>query len=233
MNMKNSSGATAMRKRSSCLAHSNRHAPPSRRSAVTSGSARDSIEPDAWSRLLAFLAVMQERAPGDAYERTHERLVRFFRARGSTHPEELADITFDRLAIKLSGETSLDARNAITYLLAMARLIWLESLKRESSHRRALDKYAATGGDDDETADIERDLALIEHCLADMPHEQRTLLLQYYRGRGQPRIACRRQLGRELQLTPGLLRTRVHRLRTQLERRVKELIALNHESQRA
>jgi DNA-directed RNA polymerase specialized sigma24 family protein len=186
----------------------------------------EALDRDAWSRLLSFLAITQSVSPGVAYERVHERLVRFFRGKGSMHAEELADATFDRVAEKLGRETLVDVRNPVGYVLGVARLIWLEYVKLEMAQRRRLDHYAATcKGDEEEAATTERDVALLDHCLAELPDEQRTLLLHYYRGRGQARIARRQELVRELQLNPGLLRTRVHRLRAQLERRVNELRA--------
>jgi DNA-directed RNA polymerase specialized sigma24 family protein len=186
----------------------------------------EALDRDAWSRLLSFLAITQARSPGAAYERVHERLVRFFRAKGSMHAEELADATFDRVAEKLGRETLVDVRNPVGYVLGVARLIWLEYVKLEMAQRRRLDNYAVTcASDDDEMATTERDVALLDHCLAELPADQRTLLIHYYRGRGQARIARRQELVRELQLNPGLLRTRVHRLRAQLERRVNELRA--------
>jgi DNA-directed RNA polymerase specialized sigma24 family protein len=183
------------------------------------------LDGEAWARLLSFLALSQSQFPGAAYERVHERLVRFFRGKGSMHAEELADATFDRVACKLGREALAEVRNPIGYVLGVAKLIWLESVKLEVARRRRLDHYAAlfTRDDDGDAHKLERDVALLDRCLAELPADQRLLLLNYYRGQGQARITRRQDLVRELRLNAGMLRTRVHRLRAQLERRVNQL----------
>ena len=195
-----------------------------RRDAANDTSATP-LDGQAWSRLLSFLAHTQSQFPGSAYERAHERLVRFFRGKGSMHAEELADATFDRVACKLGREALADVRNPVGYVLGVARLVWLESVKLEVARRRRLEHYAAlfTRDDDGDAQKHERDVALLDRCLGELPAEQRCLLLHYYRGQGQARITRRQDLVRELHLNPGMLRTRVHRLRAQLERRVNEL----------
>jgi DNA-directed RNA polymerase specialized sigma24 family protein len=186
----------------------------------------EALDHKAWARLVSFLAITQAESPGVAYQRVHARLVGFFRAKGSMHAEELADATFDRVAEKLGREALVDVRNPVGYVLGVARLIWLERVKLEKARRLRLDHYVATCGSDDEEGDqLERRVAIRNHCLAELPDDQRTMLVHYYRGRGQARIARREALVRELRLNPGLLRTRVHRLRAQLERRVRELSA--------
>jgi DNA-directed RNA polymerase specialized sigma24 family protein len=185
------------------------------------------VGPDrvAWSRLLDFLGKGDHR-DGVVYERAHERLVRFFLSKGSTHPEEMADATIDRLARKLGREQVADVRSPVGYLLGVARRVWLESQKLETISNHRLLQYAAVlAADDEDEAAREHAAALLGRCLAELRPEHRVLLLDYYRGVGRDRTARRQELMREFQLSPGLLRTRVHRLRAQLERRVHELLA--------
>jgi DNA-directed RNA polymerase specialized sigma24 family protein len=183
------------------------------------------LDRDAWRRLLGFLELTCPNGSGTAYERVRERLVRFFRAKGVTHAEELADATFDRVARKLSGEKVIDIRNPIGYVLGVARLIWLESVKLEVARRHRLDHYDVVHTDAAEARETEQNSAILERCLGELSAEERALLLDYYQGRGQSRIERRQALVRNLGLNPGLLRTRVHRLRAQLGRRVHEVLA--------
>jgi hypothetical protein len=185
----------------------------------------EALDRNAWTRLLSFLEITTPESAGNAYEKTHERLVRFFKAKGSTHAEELADATLDRVARKLSREAIVDVRNPLGYVLGVARLIWLERVKLEVSQRHRLGHYEATHMTDaDESRKVEQHVAILDRCLAEMTDEERALLIRYHQGRGQARIATRQELVQSLGLNPGLLRTRVHRLRAQLGRRVNEMI---------
>jgi DNA-directed RNA polymerase specialized sigma24 family protein len=188
------------------------------------------LDRDAWTRLLSFLEIIQPGPAGRAYERTRERLVRFFKTRSTTHAEELADATLDRVARKLARETIVDVRNPMGYVLGVARLIWLERIKSEVSQRNRHGHYEETRMIDAEDAhELERNTAILDRCLAEMPAEERALLLSYHQGRGQARIAHRQELVQNLGLNPGLLRTRVHRLRAQLGRRVDEMLSAHEQ----
>jgi DNA-directed RNA polymerase specialized sigma24 family protein len=187
----------------------------------------EALDQDAWTRLLSFLTGNRPERAGSVYGQLHDRLVRYFRSKGSTHAEELADATLDRVARKLSRETTLEIANPTGYVLGVARLIWLERVKLEVGQRHRLDNHEATRSDenDDEKRERERQSALLERCLGELPAAEREMLLRYYEGRGQARIATRQALVAAGGLNPGLLRTRVCRLRAQLGRRVHALMA--------
>jgi DNA-directed RNA polymerase specialized sigma24 family protein len=174
-----------------------------------------------WDRLLAFLSAIHCDEVGSAYERTRERLLRFFRVRGSTDAEELVDETFNRLERRVADGTPIRAPEK--YLLGVARLVWAERVRQERSRRQCgfgLHASQAESGDD---ADRERNLTLLERCLAELPIEARDLLLHYYRGSGQERIRLRQALARDRGFSASHLRIRVHRLRSQIAARLAEL----------
>jgi DNA-directed RNA polymerase specialized sigma24 family protein len=182
------------------------------------------LDRDAWARLLSFLELVGPASAAHAYERTRERLVRYFKTKGTTHAEELADATLDRIARKLSGEGRVDIRNPMGYVVGVARLIWLERVKAEMSQRARAGHYEEsriTAAHD--APELERNVAILDHCLSELPDDERELLLSYHEGRGRARIAHRQELGHARGLPPGLLRTRIHRLRVLLSRRVDEL----------
>lgn len=182
-----------------------------------------------WERLLTFLCAdghgANDSDRGAAYEAVRERLVRFFRAKGASCPEELADATFERTARKLAADESLlDVSPA--YVFGVARLIWRESLRRERTHRRGVERLAHApdhDGDDHEEAELDQNMRVWKRLLDELAPADRHLLIAYYEGSGQPRIARRQEMVRHLGIKPGLLRARVHRLRLQLERRAASL----------
>jgi DNA-directed RNA polymerase specialized sigma24 family protein len=179
-----------------------------------------------WDRLLAFLdrTARGGARGGTAYEQVRARLIRFFRVCGAAAPEELADATFDRVARKLAAD--LDGTDLHpAYPFGVARLIWRESLRRERTHRRGVDRLRWSVDDPGDGAVTERELRLWERCLDELPVEERSLLVDYHRGSGQPRIERRQALAAALGINAGLLRARIHRLRLQLERRIAELRA--------
>lgn len=180
----------------------------------------------AWRRLLAFVA--EGRADqGAAYERVRARLVQFFAAKGELNAEELADATFDRLVHKLTDELVAEVRSPIGYVLRFARFIHLERIKSEVVRRQRLEALPPEETDPAEQAWEERRhaarLALLERCLGELPAAERALLVSYYTHDGRARIASRQKMSRELGINPALLRTRVSRLRVELDRRVRAL----------
>jgi hypothetical protein len=186
------------------------------------------IERLGWERLLAFLAASDDgaRGAGAAYEAVRERLVRFFRAKGAVAAEELADATFERVARKLAADERLmDVSPA--YVFGVARLIYRESLRKERTHRRGVERLAHTpeGDDDGTSTTVEENMRVWQRLLDELAPADKSLLMSYYEGSGQPRIHRRQELVRHLGIKPGLLRARVHRLRLQLERRAAELQA--------
>ncbi len=184
-----------------------------------------------WQRLLPFLARDQEqsrnRASGNEYELVRGKLLKFFRAKGALHGEDLADETFDRVARKLASDRLGDVRNSTGYVLGVARLVWLEAIKHDVARRARLDNWQATRDRPsfDQTLQREVDLAVLDRCLGELGADARALLLDYYAHDGRARIETREALVERFGLNPGRLRTRVHRLRIQLERRVRAAFA--------
>lgn len=182
----------------------------------------------AWRRLLRFLGNGDDHEQGAVqYEQARNRLLQFFAARGKLGDEELADATFDRVVAKLSDETAAQVRCPVGYMLRFAHFIYLEHIKSEISRRNRLAAIQPDEADCMENAHEEwlrsQRLALVEQCLNELPPEERTLLLSYYMHDGRLRIVARQKMSQELGITPALLRTRVSRLLSAFNRRVRTL----------
>ena len=173
-------------------------------------------------RLLARLDPDPARA-ADAYEGLRLSLIRFFDWRGAFFPDECADETMNRLARRLDeGAAVGDIR---TFALGIARLVRLEQARSPQLRQDELDERALKAApiDDDEPDPRLRDC--LETCLASLPADARTLILEYYQDQRRQKIDRRVRLATELGLSANALRSRAQRLRDRLERCVRSCVA--------
>ena len=120
------------------------------------------------------------------------------------------DETINRLAHKIrDGE---DVRNLDAFALAIARFVWLEARREESTV--ALDELLAR----DELAvqqhegDDER-LAVMQQCVEQLPAPTRELLREYYQ---KAQAEQRREMAASLGISDNALYLKIHRVRQKL-----------------
>jgi DNA-directed RNA polymerase specialized sigma24 family protein len=168
-----------------------------------------------YARLLARLDPDPDRAAAE-YERLRVTLEKFFDWQGAWPPEECADETLDRLALKLEAGTSIDNVNA--YARGIARLVLLEWQRRPTpvavGYRLERAGLSVPPTPDDEADPL---LGCFERCLATLDVTTRELILDYYVGDLGAKIDNRRRLAQTLGLSAGALRNRVQRVRNRLE----------------
>jgi RNA polymerase sigma factor (sigma-70 family) len=178
-----------------------------------------SLTPIGLASLLARLHSDPEQAPLE-YERLRRTLVRFFDWRGALAPDECADVALDRLARKL--EQAVDIADVRQYARGIARLVLLE-LRRQPAFSPLEDVAAMplpeSPADDEELRDC------FDRCLAELPADGQSLVLRYYEGERDVRIANRRRMAAALNLSENALRSRVQRLRDRLEQCVHACVA--------
>jgi RNA polymerase sigma factor (sigma-70 family) len=172
------------------------------------------LDSPAWQRLLDFLAA-EGLDPSQAYERMRTRLVKFFGWRGVQTADELVDETLTRVAMKLP-HTQIDGDRPAAFVLGVARLVFLEWMRRESRWER-LDE-ADAGAAAPAARDVQEEwLTALDQCLQRLPQDERLLLLRYHAATGQQRGTVRQAIADELAISLGALRVRMHRVRLQLE----------------
>jgi len=180
---------------------------------VRSKGAR-SISAVGLARLLARLDANADRA-ADEYERLRRALIKFFDWRGAWPPEECADQTIDRLARKLEEDTDVD--DLRSYARGIARLLLRERLRGpafDSLDERGVEVASVPPAVD---RDDDRREICLDRCLAALPADNRSLVLDYYAGDHREKISNRRRLAGLLGLTDNALRSRVQRLRDRLQ----------------
>ena len=181
---------------------------------------RRTITAGRFARLLARLDPDRDRAAAE-YERLRRTLVKFFDWRGHPVPDECADETLDRLARKLTDTTVGDVDR---YAYGIARLVLLEQQRLPAFDSIGLDfEYgaAAPAAMPGEASADEQMRGCFERCLERLPRQDRELAVGYYEGERGVRIANRQRLAAAFQLSDNALRSRVQRLRDQLERCVQ------------
>ena len=172
------------------------------------------ITADSLARLLRRLHPDPDEAALD-YERLRRSLVKFFDWRGIWSPDECADETIDRLARKIH---EADVRDVRKYAYGIARLVALERSRGPAfSPVEELPAMALATGPEPAPDDGSRLHDCFDRCLAEMPDENRSLILRYYDGERSAKISNRRRLASALGVSDNALRSRVQRLRDRLE----------------
>ena len=174
------------------------------------------ITEDSFEALLNWLGPTRDEG-AQKYESTRTRLIRIFIKKGCTEPEDLADITINRVAEKLPMPDYIG--DPLHYFIAVARLVFLEWLRRKEFAKEVMPV--------EEARDIELDASrdCLRKCLNSLPDNQRELVLDYYVYQKQAKIELHKQLAFELGVSTNALRIRAHRLRNSLEKCVMECLA--------
>lgn len=171
----------------------------------------------ALERLLARLDADSDRA-AEAYEVLRQTLTRFFDWRGAHFPDECADEAINRLARRLDEGAEVDDPRG--YALGIARMVLMERSRSPLLRQDELDEQ--TPAPVPVRADQPPHLHdCLDNCLAALPAESRTLILEYYQDQRRLKIDRRVRLASELGLTAQALRSRAQRVRDRLERCVR------------
>jgi RNA polymerase sigma factor (sigma-70 family) len=186
---------------------------PRRRVSPSPRPERWQLTQEAFDGLLAALDADRERA-AEKYLSLRRNLVRFFESRGFP-ADEAADEVCNRLARKTEAGASFE--NISTYALAVARYLALELGK--SPERKIVGEAPeiAVPPFDDDADGREAKLDCLNHCLSELPEENRRLITAYYEGSGREKIENRRKLAEKLEIPQNALRSRAVRLRDKLE----------------
>jgi RNA polymerase sigma factor (sigma-70 family) len=169
---------------------------------------------ESFARFLAHLDLDRDRA-GEKYEALRITLVKFFDWRGSHFPEDCVDETFNRVARKIDlGEA---IRDITTYCHGVARLIFLETLKRPDTRKVSLDELTEIGAPSPVLAEPSLQRQCFEQCLSQLPPESCQLILEYYKDEKRDKIDSRVSLAERLGIPLNALRSRAQRVRSKLE----------------
>lgn len=158
-----------------------------------------------------------EALQGKVYEDIRRKLIRLFRWRGSTTPEDLVDRTFERVGKRLPDSSSY-VGDPSHYVCAVGRLIFLESLREKPPQ-------SATAFVPNEP-NVQA-LDCLDACMSRMLSRlERELILEYYRDDKRTKIDRRERIAKQLGTSVNSLRIRTCRIRTRLRKCVLECMKL-------
>lgn len=166
----------------------------------------------AFNEMLSWLAPDPE-AAGRQYEFIRQKLINLFTCRRCVFPEELADETISRVTRKLPQIKSSYIGNPVRYFYGTAKKVYLEYLRRVP-----VQQLLPAPADKE---DLEERFQHLDYALSKLDPADRELILNYYQGDGQSKIAHRKRLANQLGLDLNALRVRVYRIRTQLKEHLK------------
>jgi DNA-directed RNA polymerase specialized sigma24 family protein len=168
---------------------------------------RDPPSEENFEKLLAWLDSDREKA-GEKYHRIHFRLIRIFAAKGSIDAEDLADQTFNVVALKIDWLIENYEGDPALYFYGVARKIFQEDNKRG--------RIPIPPAPPDNT-EIEQRCACLDRCLEKKAStDERDWVLRYQDGRGQERINNRKLLAEELGISLNALRIRIFHIQARL-----------------
>src|SRR5262245_60047613 len=174
------------------------------------------ITEDSFEALLSWLGPTRDEG-AQKYEAVRTRLIRIFTKKGCTEPEDLTDITINRVAEKVPMPDYVG--DPLHYFIAVARLVFKEWLRRKEIPSEDVPSIAAPDPAHDEARKC------LAECLSQLQEDQRALVLDYYVDRKRAKIDLHRELAVELGVSVNALRIRAHRLRSGLEKCVMECLA--------
>jgi len=169
---------------------------------------------EALDRLLSCLDPNPDLA-GRKYESIRQKLVKIFDWRGARFPEDCADETINRVVRKL--EQGQEIRDIPTYCQGVARLVFLEALKKAENRQVSLDELKTMPADPISQDDNSAQRSCFIRCLNELPIESRKVILQYYEDERRVKINNRQAMADQLGIPLNALRSRVQRIRNKIE----------------
>ena len=172
-----------------------------------------SLTQAAFDGLLACLDSNRDLA-ADRYLRMRQDLVRLFEWRGCYTPDDYADETINRCARKI--EQGEEIRDLAMYSIGVARMLLREMCRDRSRQARSLDEIPELCAWPEIRSDLEHGVEALRLSLEQLSHDDRFLILNYYKGDKSDKIKTRKMLSELFGIGTSTLRMRAMRIREKL-----------------
>jgi DNA-directed RNA polymerase specialized sigma24 family protein len=175
------------------------------------------ITPEQFDLFLSWLRPERETA-GEEYERLRFRLMTFFSVRRARFPEELADETINRVALKIGEET---IENKLGYIYGVAKNVFLESLRKEKDHLNIDEVDLPAPAPAAETA-ADFSGECLNKCLGQLPADNRQFILDYFSESKAAKIALHKEMSGSMGASIEAVRMKAVRIKKKLKVCVEE-----------
>ena len=172
-----------------------------------------SLTQAAFDGLLACLDSNRDIA-AHRYLRMRRDLVRLFEWRGCYTPDDYADETINRCARKI--EQGEEIRDLAMYSIGVARMLLREMCRDRSRQARSLDEIPELCAWPEIRSDLEHGVEALRLSLEQLSHDDRFLILNYYKGDKSDKIKTRKMLSELFGIGTSTLRMRAMRIREKL-----------------
>lgn len=179
------------------------------------------ITQENFDALLSWLDQNRE-AAGKKYEKIRQRLIRIFVCRGCFEAEELADLTINRVTLKLPQISEKYIGEPTLYFCGVADKIHHEWLRQQKKTKKL--ELTETDNYSKSEPESESEYECLEECLKTLSTDDRELIVNYYRKEKKAKIELRRALARKLGISISALQVRTCRIRANLQKCVQNCI---------
>ena len=175
------------------------------------------IKPEDFETLLKWFSEDREQA-GAEYLKICQGLIRFFRFKGCSDAQTLADETINRVAEKIPTLDESKNVKKITIFYGFAANIFLEYLRTQKRQNEKLNKFAANQPAFADTIEEPNDskIKCLNKCVSKLSVEEREIFLEYYAPEKEKKSLARKQIAGRLRCEMNTLHVRVFRLRAVL-----------------
>lgn len=148
---------------------------------------------------------------GRKYETIRSGLVKIFVSKGFNDAEDLADITINRVMVRLPDIRANYKGQPAYYFLGVAKNVIRERRRRREIAGGMIDGPIQSPPQPDPEHDC------LGHCLDRLPVNKRDLILSYYLYEGHDKIEHHKKMAGRLKITEGAVRSRAFQIRVRLE----------------
>src|ERR1044072_3114149 len=181
-----------------------------------------------FDRLLSWLGAEPEQA-GQKYESIRRGLIELFEGWKCCQPEDLADETINRVAVKVETVAPNYSGDPALYFYGVAKNVRHEYL-RQKPVLPLLPNAVARANESNKKKQL---YAGLDRCIDELAPADKNMILLYYQGDKRAKVEARKWLGEQISVTSNALRVRVHRLRAILERCVERCLEANEQGNKS
>lgn len=175
------------------------------------------IKTEDFEILLGWFSKDREQA-GAEYNKIREGLIRFFRFKGCSDSQTLADETINRVAEKIRTLDESKNVKKISIFYGFASNIFHEYLRAKKRQTEKLDKISETQkmfSEIEENDSAER-IGCLNKCLNELSAEEKAIFIEYYAPEKEKKSDARKKIAGRMNCEMNALHVRVFRLRSAL-----------------